>query len=1790
MKTKLVRYLKPHFAFSVTAIYLVAGVFWVFINDSLYNFSFVRRGLTPSTLISLGFILVSAGLLYLLLKRWRNAHQESVPAFTASAPAPYLFGILIALLLVVPSINYAVMYLYGPKIERDAYENLRIIAKIKAVQLERWLEFRNGDAEVVAADKTFAALTDAMLRRNEATARQRIGERFDALMAAYKFEGVSLIDHNGEVVLHRGTRTIESTELRRELMEWAASTGKVQRSDLYLASSHTIQMDVIAPIRLQTGKRNQVIAYVMIHTGLQRYVLPRLQAWPNGSPTAEAMLVRQENGVETFVNTVPRDRSIPPLLSRPYRTDSPYSISSALQKGLSYKGTSVFTAQERIDTSNWRLVTQIDQEEVMAPLGTLLLWISAISLAAIFLIAAALLLLWRQQRQVYLLQLINQSTKHERLLQRFFDLPFIGMGICDPATGRWSQVNDRLCQILGYMREELLELTWSEITHSEDLEQGLDFYWSCLRGEIQSFSREKRFLHKTGKVLITHIEVSCTRRDDDEIEMFLVMVEDITERKQAEQALQQSEERLALVLKGTNDGWWDIDLLTNTAYHSPRWWTMLGYTPEQDVTEPLMWQQLSHPDDIKPALEFLRKELASNRVSYEVELRLRHRQGHYVPILTRGFILRNQDGLAIRVSGINTDLSERKAAENALKLQEEFNRVLLESQSDGVVACDVNLKLVLFNHTAREWHGVNLLDVPSSRWGEHFGLYDADGLIELEPDQIPLVRAYHGEYVQHAGMTIKANGQGTRYISCSASPFYDTQGKMLGAVAIMRDVTANRQQTQALLESEALYRQMFDANPHPMWVYDLDTLQFLAVNDAAISHYGWSREEFLSMTIADIRPHGEVLRLRQNVPVLIHSGLRFSGEWLHRKKDGTEINVEITSHPLNFSGHVARLVLSYDITERKRGELEVRTLNRLLLVLTNINQALIRRLSPLEIFSEACTIAVRDGGFRMAWVGLVQDDQRSVAAVASAGEVGDYIESLAIDLKGTHAGPTVLAIREGYYAVSHDLTTDEETSPWREKALTNGYRGMVALPIKKFGKVIGNFSLYASEVGTFNARELDLLMELADDISFALEVVEAEDERRLAEKALQESEALFHTLASSSPVGIIRTDLAGNVVYVNDRCRHMAGLAGEKLDANDWAMATHPEDREYVQTEWQNAVSEQRGFSMEYRFQRADGSMTWVKGQAEVEKDLEGNFLGFVGTVTDITAIKTSEENLRMSAAVFENTREGVLVTDPESRIILVNRAFSEISRYDMEETLGQTPKILSSGRHDSIFFSHMWQSLHEIGHWQGEIWNRRKNGDIYPSLMSISAIKNKDGEVINYVGVFADISNLKASEAQLEFLAHHDPLTRLPNRLMLISRLDHAIEVSRRDNSQLALLMLDLDRFKNVNDSFGHLAGDELLQQVAKRLISNLRGVDTVSRLGGDEFTVLLEDVAQPEDAARVAEHIIRAIEAPWKLSNNIEVRIGASIGISLFPGHGSSALELLQHADAALYQAKAAGRGCVRYFSESLTQAARDRFSLEAKLRQAIPNNEFRVYYQPKIEMASGQIVGAEALLRWEHPEQGLVMPARFINIAEDTGLIVGLGEWVLEEACKHGKQWLDAGLPLQSLAVNLSAHQLHHSDIVKTLTTILTETGFPAERLELELTESTLMQREVEIIEILGALQAMGIRLAIDDFGTGYSSLSYLKSFSLDVLKIDKSFVEDIESDQDDRAITATIIGMAHTLGMQVVAEGVETRQQLEFLRSHDCDMYQGFLVSPPLPAEEFCELLSQEIPKKIKTLKA
>ncbi|MCQ8103058.1 EAL domain-containing protein [Methylomonas sp. SURF-2] len=575
--------------------------------------------------------------------------------------------------------------------------------------------------------------------------------------------------------------------------------------------------------------------------------------------------------------------------------------------------------------------------------------------------------------------------------------------------------------------------------------------------------------------------------------------------------------------------------------------------------------------------------------------------------------------------------------------------------------------------------------------------------------------------------------------------------------------------------------------------------------------------------------------------------------------------------------------------------------------------------------------------------------------------------------------------------------------------------------------------------------------------------------------------------------------------------------------------------------------------------------------------------LELIGEFARIAALAVQKvratETLRQAAAVFDSTREGILITDLQPRIVAINRAYTEITGYGEAESLGKNPNLIRSGRHDKLFYQNLWHKLSSKGHWQGEIWNRRKNGEFYPQWLTINTVFDEKGQPCQYVGVFRDISEIKESEARLERLAHFDTLTDLPNRLLARSRLQHAVERAERHGHKVGVLYLDLDRFKTVNDSLGHPSGDELLGLLAGRLNKRLRDEDTLARLGGDEFLLVLEHIESPVTAATVAQSVIDLLLPPFRLSGGQEIFLGVSIGISIYPDDAGGVTELIQHADMAMYLAKQEGRNTYRFHTQALSDAASQRLQLETRLRRALADGEFVLHYQLLIDAQTEAPIGVEALVRWQPPAEAMVPPAAFIPLAEETGLIVPLGEWVLQHACQQGRAWIDAGLPAMIIAVNLSVRQFQSGNLVDLVRRVLADSGFPADRLELELTEGMLMEDAEQTVVTLKALKDLGIRLSIDDFGTGYSSLAYLKRFPIDKLKIDQSFVRGLYDDLNDREITATIIAMSRILKLDVLAEGVETEQQLAFLRDSGCDYYQGYLFHKPEAAADVAKRLAE-----------
>jgi diguanylate cyclase (GGDEF)-like protein/PAS domain S-box-containing protein len=611
-----------------------------------------------------------------------------------------------------------------------------------------------------------------------------------------------------------------------------------------------------------------------------------------------------------------------------------------------------------------------------------------------------------------------------------------------------------------------------------------------------------------------------------------------------------------------------------------------------------------------------------------------------------------------------------------------------------------------------------------------------------------------------------------------------------------------------------------------------------------------------------------------------------------------------------------------------------------------------------------------------------------------------------------------------------------------------------------------------------------------------------------------------------------------------------------------------------------HALLQGREWRGAFHNKRKDGSVYWESASISPLRDDSGKITHFIAVKEDITAQKRAEDQLRMNATVFDTTSEGIIVTDADNLIKAVNPAFSRITGYESEEVIGRSPKILSSGRHTDAFYEQLWSSVLQNGYWSGEIWNRRKDGSVFPEWLSIAAIKSDDGLVKEYVAVFSDITKHKQDEEKIRYQANFDALTGLPNRSLLTDRLSQAILSANREEWKLGLLFVDLDQFKVVNDTFGHVVGDELLQQVASRIRDCVREADTVARFGGDEFVILLQDIEDPDVAVTISSKVIEAVTKSFKLYGR-EIFIGASIGITIYPEDAATADALLRNADMAMYQAKAHGRNTYQFFTASMQRQTIERQQLEQDLRLSIERDELEVYYQPVVHSETGRVSSLEALLRWNHPKKGLINPDVFIPIAEDSGLIGGIGRWVMRQACNQLSQWRQFGHDELKIAVNLSSRQRKLGFDAKFMQGILQESGLPAEAVTLEITESLLMRDTEETVGWLGEIKQLGVSLSVDDFGTGYSSLSYLKRFPVDALKIDRSFVSDLPADPESVSLVNTIIAMAKSLKLGLVAEGVENQQQVDFLLAAGCDLLQGFHFGRPMTAEALSRWLEVEI---------
>ncbi len=979
-----------------------------------------------------------------------------------------------------------------------------------------------------------------------------------------------------------------------------------------------------------------------------------------------------------------------------------------------------------------------------------------------------------------------------------------------------------------------------------------------------------------------------------------------------------------------------------------------------------------------------------------------------------------------------------------------------------------------------------------------------------------------------------------------------------------------------------------------------------------------------------------------------------------------------------------------DISDRKYAEQQIKRLNRLYEVANAMAMATIHTKDRNELFQAFCQIAVTQGKFRMAWVGLVNPNTGIIDISSTAGE-SHYLEGLHLNIHTNSDAklPTAVAIRTGNYCLYNDFLGAAETLRLHEKARHYGLLSSASIAIKENGIIIGALSLYAGEKNYFDEQQISLLKQMGADISFAIDNINQQarlnaanlallqaKERESAAELLNEKERLlsesqsishigswsydfnnpiiwsdetYHLLSVSADsfiptpdsfidlvhvddrlamrdyiaafaegdnpgkimyrrilpdgtvydvteqhlnevamlhskerlrlaldaakLGIFDRNILNNQVTISERTEEIWGYAAGEFKGHfeEFASRVHPEDLAKIDTEMKRSLTDQDQYNSEYRVIWPDQSVHWLSVIGEFYMDTTDYSPHIRGIIEDITPRKLTENSLKLAASVFTHSREGIMITDAAAHIIDVNDAFSYITGYSRAEVIGCDPSLFKSKRNEADLFKKMWRALITKKHWYGELWNHRKNGDEYAIMLNVSAVLDNLGKTQSYVALFSDITATKTHQQQLEHIANYDALTGLPNRLLLADRLEQAIIQAQRQGDSVAIVYLDLDGFKAINDQHGHSIGDELLITVSQRMRDMLREVDTLARIGGDEFVAVLVNLYDQEDCEPLLKRLLRAAADPL-LINDLILQVSASIGVTLYPKDDSDADQLLRHADQAMYAAKQSGKNRYLYFDLIRDAAIKIEQESLANIRNALDKGEFILFYQPKVNLKTGQVIGAEALIRWQHPELGLLLPANFLPSIKNHPYDIELGEWVIDKVFTQLSEWQQQDFTLP-ISVNIGAQHLQQNYFVLGLSErFKAHPKIRPHQIELEILESSALEDIINASNIMKTSCDIGVHFALDDFGTGYSSLTYLRHLPVNMLKIDQSFVRDMLTNLEDLSIIEGVIGLARAFHHQVIAEGVETTEHCDRLLELGCDLAQGFAIAKPMPAEQ------------------
>ena len=1218
-------------------------------------------------------------------------------------------------------------------------------------------------------------------------------------------------------------------------------------------------------------------------------------------------------------------------------------------------------------------------------------------------------------------------------------------------------------------------------------------------------------------------------------EHFVAIFDDITESKQHEFELKQVLERLALAQRASHSGVWDWNLVTDQVTWSEEIFHLFGFDPATTESNFATWRSCLHPDDLKDAEEKLGSAIRDKTPLFN-EYRIILPTGDERWIAAYGDIIHDLSGQALRLVGICINVTEKKRTEIAAFEAKSKLQAALENMSDAVFISDSSGRLIEFNEAFATFHKFKNKDECAKTLYEYPAFLDvvssSGELLPVEQWAVP--RALRGESAKEAEFTLHRKDTGETWIgSYNFAPIRGVGGDIVGSVVTCRDITERvlaeddlRKKTDAMRTAAEYTRSLIEVSQDPLVTISASG-KITDVNVATERATGVARDKLIDTDFADY--FTDPLLAREIYLRAFAQGF-------------------VTDYPLAIR-HASGIIIE---------------------VFYNANTYRDKAGKVLGVFASAHDISER---IRMERD--LKNSQRRLERSEAIAHVGHWSYNVADQ---SFVWSDELWNIYGRKPHSVELTYDTFISWAREDFRAYNHEKLRQMLLLKPGETVKDY-LFCLVRPDGEQRWAEVFLEAEFDqgctpVRF-FGVVHDVTERKNADEDLRLSNASFSTIFFQAPLGIALIDShTREICELNYRFAEIAGRTVEEMTHIDWMSITHPDD---VQEDLDNMAllnaGKIPGFTMDKRYLRPDGSAVWIK--MTIAPLISEYYVTprHLCMIDDITGRKWADQKLHLAASVFTHASEGIMITDGCGNIVDVNAAFTRITSYSRAEVLGQNPRIFSSGRHDKEFCATMWRDFSDQGYWCGEVWNRRKNGEVYPVMQNISVLRDAKGGITQYVALLTDITATKEKEIALDHIAHYDTLTNLPNRALLADRLQQAMVRAERSLQPLAVIFLDLDGFKAINDSHGHGVGDQLLIALANRMKQALREGDTLSRSGGDEFVAILPDLGSTNDCDPTLSRLLAAAAEPVHIGYLL-LQVSASIGVTFYPqDEEMDGDQLLRQADQSMYQAKLAGKNRYHVFDAAQGHSVRGFHDRVERIRQALNDREFVLYYQPKVNMRTGAVIGAEALIRWQHPEEGLLLPATFLPVIENHPLAAEIGEWVIESALTQIEIWKAAGLSIP-VSVNIGSRQLQQVNFVDRLRALLcAHTDVKPFELSIEMLETSALQNLIRASHVIDECRKLGVLFALDDFGTGYSSLTYLKRLPVNQLKIDQSFVRDMLDDPEDLSILEGVLGLAIAFHREVIAEGVETTEHGMMLLQLGCDLAQGYGIERPMPASEF-----------------